>query len=31
VLALLTSLQQREEFDPIVGQHEFYECVAAVS
>ena len=31
VLALLTVLQQWEEFDPIVGQHEFSECVTAIS
>ena len=31
VLALLTALQQREEFYTIVGQYEFSECVAAVS
>lgn len=29
VLALLTALQQREEFGPMVGQHESSECVAA--
>jgi hypothetical protein len=28
---LLTALQQREEFDTIVGQYGFSECVAAVS
>jgi hypothetical protein len=31
VLALLTALQQREEFYTIVGQYEFSECVEAVS
>ena len=30
-LALLTALQQREEFYTIVGQCEFSECVEAVS
>jgi hypothetical protein len=30
-LALLTALQQREEFYTRVGQCEFSECVAAVS
>jgi hypothetical protein len=30
-LALLTALQQREEFYTIVSQCEFPECVAAVS
>jgi len=30
-LALLTALQQREEFYTIVGPFEFSECVAAVS
>ena len=29
-LALLTALQQREEFYTIVGQCEFSECVEAV-
>ena len=29
-LALLTALQQREEFYTIVGQCEFAECVEAV-
>jgi hypothetical protein len=29
-LALLTALQQREEFYTMVGQCEFSECVAAV-
>jgi len=29
VLALLTALQQREEFYTVVGQYEFSECVAA--
>ena len=28
-LALLTALQQREEFHTIVGQDEFSECVAS--
>jgi hypothetical protein len=31
VLALLTALQQREEFYTIVGQFEFSDCVAVVS
>ena len=31
VLALLIALQQQEEFDAIGDQHEFSECVAAVS
>ena len=31
VLAVLTSLQQRAEFDSVVGQREFSECVAAVN
>jgi hypothetical protein len=31
VLALLTALQQCEEFDAIVGQYEFSDCVAAAS
>ena len=31
VLAFLASLQQREEFDVVVGQSEFSECVAAVN
>jgi hypothetical protein len=30
-LALLTALQQREEFYTIVGPFEFSECVAAIS
>ena len=29
-LALLTALQQREEFYAMLGQCEFSECVAAV-
>ena len=31
VLALLTELQQQEEFDQIVAQFEFSESVAAVN
>lgn len=31
VLALLIALQQQEEFDAIVGQYEFSECVAVLS
>lgn len=31
VLALLTALQQREEFYAVVGQYEFSERIAAVS
>jgi hypothetical protein len=31
VLALLTALQQLEEFYTAVGQYEFSECVAAVN
>ena len=31
VLALLIALQQQEEFDAIVDQYEFPECVAVVS
>ena len=31
VLALLTELQQQEEFNQIVGQFEFSESVAAVN
>jgi hypothetical protein len=31
VLALLASLQQREEFDLVAGQSEFSEYVAAVN
>jgi hypothetical protein len=31
ILALLTALQQREEFYGMVGQCEFSECDAAVS
>jgi hypothetical protein len=31
VLALLSALQQREEFYGVVGQYEFSECIAAVS
>ena len=31
VLALLIALQQQEEFDAIVDQYEFSECVAVVS
>jgi hypothetical protein len=31
VLALLTALQQLEEFYTAVGQYEFSECVSAVN
>jgi len=31
VLAMLTALQQLEEFYTIVGEYEFSECVAAVN
>ena len=31
VLALLTALEQREEFYAVVGPYEFSECVQAVS
>jgi len=31
VLAVLTALQQLEEFYTVLGQYEFSECVAAVN
>ena len=31
VLAMLTALQQLEEFYTVVGQYEFSECVAAAN
>ena len=31
VLALLTAPQQREEFNAVVAQYEFSECVAVVN
>ena len=31
VLAVLTALQQLEEFYTVVGQYEFSECVSAVN
>jgi len=31
VLALLTELQQQEEFDAMVGQYALSECLAAVN